>query len=68
VRFVELDHPATQSDKLARVRAAGATVDDIGFAAADFTVDDVGAALAGAGHAPERPTLFLCEGLADVPR
>ena len=69
VRWFELDHPATQADK--RARLAGLEVadleliiDGIGFASADFAVDDVGAALAGAGHDPQQASLFTCEGVA----
>jgi methyltransferase (TIGR00027 family) len=63
VRFIELDHPATQADKRALLADLGADTSDVTFAAADFTVDDVGAALASAGHDPDQPTLFLVEGL-----
>ncbi|MBV8959749.1 MAG: class I SAM-dependent methyltransferase [Actinobacteria bacterium] len=64
VRFIELDHPATQKDKRALLTDLGIETADIGFAAADFTTDDVGAALDGAGHDPTSTTLFLVEGLS----
>jgi methyltransferase (TIGR00027 family) len=63
VRFIELDHPSTQRDKRALLDDLGADTSGVAYAAADFTVDDVGAALAGAGHEPAQPTLFLVEGL-----
>jgi methyltransferase (TIGR00027 family) len=63
VRFVELDHPATQADKRRILAELGADTSDVAYASADFTVDDVGAALAAAGHDPSAPTLFLVEGL-----
>lgn len=63
VRFVELDHPATQSDKAARLGALHTAPSRPVLAAADFGTDDVAAVLAGAGHQGGRPSLFLCEGL-----
>jgi methyltransferase (TIGR00027 family) len=65
VRFFELDHPGTQADKAARLRALGARPDSGGptLAAADFRSDDVAAALAVSGHDAGRPSLFVCEGL-----
>jgi methyltransferase (TIGR00027 family) len=63
VRFIELDHPATQADKRRLLDDLDVDASDVRYAAADFTVDDVGAALADAGHDPSRPTLFLVEGL-----
>ncbi len=78
VTFFELDHPATQGDKRARLHAILAEDESAGgpaaggpaaggpspvLAAADFTSDDVAAVLAAAGHDRELPTLFLCEGL-----
>ena len=44
-RWYELDHPATQSDKRARLERLGIDVSAVGFAAADFARDDVAAAL-----------------------
>jgi methyltransferase (TIGR00027 family) len=63
VRFIELDHPATQADKRRTLAELGTDTADVAYASADFTVDDVGAALAAAGHDPSAPTLFLVEGL-----
>ncbi|HEY7917508.1 MAG TPA: SAM-dependent methyltransferase [Acidimicrobiales bacterium] len=63
VRFFELDHPATQSDKRRRLEQLGSDGSGPVLVPADFRVDDVGAALARVGHRPERPTLVLAEGL-----
>jgi methyltransferase (TIGR00027 family) len=65
VQFFELDHPGTQGDKAARLRAMGAGPGSGGpvLAAADFRRDDVAAALAECGHDARRPSLFICEGL-----
>jgi methyltransferase (TIGR00027 family) len=64
VRWFELDHPATQADKLARLDDLGIDRAAIAFAAADFVADDVGAALAAAGHDSTAATMFVCEGVA----
>ncbi len=61
VRFFELDHPATQADKAARLAAIAGPGPVL--VQADFSTDDVAAALAHAGHDPTQPTLFICEGL-----
>jgi methyltransferase (TIGR00027 family) len=63
VRFFELDHPATQDDKARLLRQAGAGTGDVTLAEIDFRADDVGAVLDLAGHEPQQPTLFVCEGL-----
>lgn len=63
VRFTEVDHPATQADKAARLGALRTEADRPVLAAADFGHDDVAAVLADCGHDPGRPSLLLCEGL-----
>jgi methyltransferase (TIGR00027 family) len=63
VRFIELDHPATQADKRRILDEMSADVTGVAYAAADFIVDDVGSALADAGHDADVATLFLVEGL-----
>ncbi len=63
MRFFELDHPATQTDKTRRLRAMGADLRSVVLAPADFRTDEVAAVLAAVGHDVARPTLFLCEGL-----
>jgi methyltransferase (TIGR00027 family) len=63
VRFFELDHPATQSDKRRRLIAAGLRTDGLELVAADFRQDDVGTLLERAGHSAVSDTVFICEGL-----
>jgi methyltransferase (TIGR00027 family) len=63
VRFIELDHPATQADKRRLLDELGGRTDGVAFAAADFIVDDIEGALRAAGHDASAPTLFLVEGL-----
>jgi len=64
VRWFEVDHPATQADKTARVARLGVNAAHISFIAADFTADPIAAPLLAAGLDPSRPTLFLLEGVA----
>jgi len=64
VRWFELDHPATQADKVARLGRLAIPAPHLAFIAADFAADDVGVALMRAGHDRRTPTLFLCEGVA----
>jgi methyltransferase (TIGR00027 family) len=63
VRFFELDRPATQEDKRARLSRLGVACDDVGFVPIDLADGDVAAQLAAAGHVAARPSLFNCEGL-----
>jgi methyltransferase (TIGR00027 family) len=61
VRFFELDHPATQTDKTRLLRELGAA--DVTLASVDFRTDDVGAVLERAGHSATEASLFVAEGL-----
>lgn len=63
VRFYEVDHPATQADKLARLGEVAANAEDVRFVAADVRRDSVGQALTTAGHNRRAATHFMCEGL-----
>ncbi|HTA08450.1 MAG TPA: class I SAM-dependent methyltransferase [Streptosporangiaceae bacterium] len=63
VRFVELDHPATQADKARLLRDLGAGSPGVSLAPVDFRTDDVGAVLERAGHVATEPSLFVAEGL-----
>jgi methyltransferase (TIGR00027 family) len=63
VRWIEVDHPATQADKRRRVATLGVSLAHITFAPVDLVHDDLGAALAKAGHDERKPTLLICEGL-----
>ncbi len=64
VRWFEVDHPATQRDKLARLKRLGIDAAEVRFVAADFTRDPVAARLREAGLDPDVPSLFLLEGVA----
>ncbi|MGQ4377516.1 class I SAM-dependent methyltransferase [Streptomyces sp. SAS_267] len=60
----EVDHPASQRDKRARLAAdLSATARSVRFTPVDFAVDDLGAALDAAGHDPSAPTTWLWEGV-----
>ena len=63
VRFFEVDHPATQTDKRQRVAALGVPLDELTFVTVDLMEAGVDPALAAAGHQTDEPSLFICEGL-----
>ncbi len=63
VTFFEVDHPATQADKRARLDTVRASTEGIAFVAADFTEPGLGAALASAGHDAGASTQYVCEGV-----
>ena len=63
VRWFEVDHPATQRDKLERLERLGLDASHVRFVEADFTRDPV-AGLRAAGLDPDAPSLFLLEGVA----
>jgi methyltransferase (TIGR00027 family) len=64
VTWFEVDHPATQADKLERVARLGLSTDGIVFVPADLTVDDVATWLVAAGVIAAAPSLLVVEGLA----
>ena len=64
VRWFEVDHPATQADKLERLRRLGIDASHVRFVAADYRIDPVAAALRDAGLDTGEPALFLFEGIA----
>jgi methyltransferase (TIGR00027 family) len=64
VRWFEVDHPATQHDKLARLQRLGITATGVQFVEADFTRDPLADRLRTAGLDPAAPSLFLLEGVA----
>ncbi len=64
VRWFEVDHPATQRDKLERLGRLGIPASHVRFVEADFTRDPVAARLCAAGFDPGVPSLFLLEGIA----
>lgn len=62
----EVDHPASQRDKQARLAAApgiARCARSVRFTPVDFAVDDLGAALEAAGHDRGAPTVWLWEGV-----
>jgi len=58
VACFEVDHPATQADKRARAPSDGPT-----YVPLDLVEGSIAAALPRHGFAPERPTVFVVEGL-----
>jgi methyltransferase (TIGR00027 family) len=64
VRWFEIDHPATQRDKLARLERLGIAAPQVRFVEADFTRDPVAGRLRAAGLNADAPSLFLLEGVA----
>lgn len=63
VRYFELDHPDTQTDKRLRLERMGAVTDDLVLASADFRHVKAADVLADHGHDPSRSSVFICEGL-----
>jgi methyltransferase (TIGR00027 family) len=59
----EVDHPASQRDKLDRVGSLTPAARSLHLVPVDLTVDDLDAALAGAGHRPTAPTTWIWEGV-----
>ncbi|HWX45172.1 MAG TPA: SAM-dependent methyltransferase [Solirubrobacteraceae bacterium] len=65
VRVIEVDHPASQASKRARLcRLLGREPDHVTFVKIDFTRDDLDAALAAAGHERSARTLFIWSGVS----
>ena len=63
VKVFEVDHPATQRDKQARLAALPAAIGDVAFVAVNFERDSIGAALQRAGHDAAAPTCWIWEGV-----
>jgi methyltransferase (TIGR00027 family) len=59
----EIDHPATQAFKRARVAALSPTAREVRFGAIDFQTDSLESCLAGAGQRPDVGTLWIWEGV-----
>jgi methyltransferase (TIGR00027 family) len=65
VRVIEVDHPASQASKRARLcRLLGREPDQVSFVEIDFTRDDLDATLAGVGHQRAGGTLFIWSGVS----
>lgn len=64
VRFFEVDHPDSQRDKLARLRALGDyPVDVASYVSCDFERERFLEKLAGAGYRATEPAIFVWEGV-----
>jgi methyltransferase (TIGR00027 family) len=64
VRWFEVDLPATQRDKRARLDRLGIAAHQVRFVEADFATDPVAGPLLEAGLDGTKPSLFLLEGVA----
>jgi methyltransferase (TIGR00027 family) len=63
VRWFEVDHPATQADKLARLDALGIATAGVSFVPVDLVTDDLVRAVLAAGWRRLRRGLVVCEGV-----
>lgn len=63
VKVFEVDHPATQADKKARVARLPEPPGVVSFVSIDFERDALDAVLARAGHDPTAPTCWIWEGV-----
>jgi methyltransferase (TIGR00027 family) len=63
-RWWEVDHPATQADKLARLDKLRIDTAHIVFVGFDLRWHGLGSALTSRGLDPDSPSLFVCEGVA----
>jgi methyltransferase (TIGR00027 family) len=63
VRWFEVDHPDTQTDKRERLERLGIDAGHVSFVPVDLAETGVAPALAAAGFDPGRTSLLLCEGL-----
>lgn len=63
VRYFEVDHPATQPDKIHRLRKIGIAEDPAVYVPHDLNFEGLPAALAASGHDAGSASLFICEGL-----
>jgi methyltransferase (TIGR00027 family) len=61
----EVDHPATQRRKRAKLEQARVSRRDVRFVATDLRIGGLDEALAAAGFDPKRPTLFIWEGVTN---
>jgi methyltransferase (TIGR00027 family) len=59
----EVDHPASQRDKRARVERLSPTAREVRFVPVDFSRDDLATALTAAGHDPRQATTWIWEGV-----
>ena len=64
VKWFEVDRPATQADKRARLERLGIGAAHVTFVAADFREPGLGPAIVACGYEPAAPSLILLEGVA----
>lgn len=65
VKAFEADHPATQSDKLDKVRAIfGKLPEHVTYVSIDFNTQTLAECLLAAGYDPSRKTLFIWQGVS----
>lgn len=62
-RVFEVDHPDTQAVKRSALLRAGIEPSGVVFVPVDFETDNLAAALANAGYDPDRPALYVWEGV-----
>jgi methyltransferase (TIGR00027 family) len=63
VNVFEVDHPATQADKCARVAALPPAIGTVRFVAIDFERESLDTVLESAGHDRSLPTCWIWEGV-----
>jgi len=63
VKVFEVDHPATQHEKRARLAALPAATGTVSFVSTDFEHDSLNAVLDRAGHDQSSPTCWIWEGV-----
>jgi methyltransferase (TIGR00027 family) len=65
VKVFEVDHPATQADKIARLRRIFGTVpEQVNFVAVDFNTQTLEKRLPDSGYDPSLRTLFIWQGVS----
>ena len=63
VKVFEVDHPATQGEKRARVAELPPAIGTVSFASIDFERESLGSVLERAGHDRSSPTCWIWEGV-----
>jgi methyltransferase (TIGR00027 family) len=66
VKVIEVDHPATQADKLARLRVMlGAVPEHVSYVPVDFNTQSLAVRLLESGYDPGLVTLFIWQGVTE---
>jgi methyltransferase (TIGR00027 family) len=63
IRIFEVDHPATQGAKRARLAELPAAIGVVSFVSMNFELESLDTALGRAGHDPTSPTCWIWEGV-----